>query len=358
MDRQRLFDIMSGADRSLAAGLWRSGLSLLEWPYRGAVAIRNGMFDSGLRRPRELPGLTISVGNLTAGGTGKTPMVAELVRRLVAMGARPAILMRGYMPDGGGPSDEQAEYAAALGELAGQVPVVADPNRALAAARALHEQPSVNVFLLDDGFQHRQVHRDLDLVLLDATAPFGHEHVLPRGLLREPAMNLVRATAVIVTRADQCPDLAELHRRIEAITGSMPLAHAVHHWAGWQVGDSEALQPLTLLKDQPVAGACGIGNPGAFRATLERHVAKVVHFQAFADHHAYRGEELTRLLDAAAAAGAQAVVTTAKDWVKWRRLLAGRCESTGLLLARPVLRMQVVVGGEALDALLAGALAR
>lgn len=345
-------DIMAGRRRGVAGALGRGLLGLLEPGYRGTIAVRNRLFDSGFRRPRTLPGVTLSVGNLTAGGTGKTPMVAELARRLVALGARPAILMRGYMPDGSALSDEAAEYAAALGELAGVVPVVADPNRSVAAARALDEQPSVNVFILDDGFQHRQVHRDVDLVLIDGSEPFGYGHCLPRGLLREPALNLARAHAVIVTRADQCSDLPALDRRIQAMHGSPPLAHTAHGWIGWLRDEVARPLPLSALASTPVAAACGIGNPQAFFATLSRQTSAVVHQQAFPDHHAYRPTEVEDLMRLAATRGAQAVVVTEKDWVKWRRLLAQRPDLASLPVFRPVLRLRWIDGQDALDDLL------
>ncbi len=196
------------------------------------------------------------------------------------------------------------------------------------------------MFLLDDGFQHRRVARDLDLVLIDATRPFGFDHVLPRGLLREPPRNLRRADAVIVTRADQITTdaLRDLDRRIERYAGRPPIAHTVHAWA-----NADAFTGRTVL------AACGIGNPEAFRATLAKHAGSIADFQAFDDHHAYTAEGLRALFDRAVAAGADAVVTTEKDYVKWRPLLDASDASPPLPILRPRVSIAFLDGQAALD---------
>lgn len=191
-------DILSGEDRGAGAKLTRVALTAMEPAYRAAVALRNVAFDRGWRTPRDLGRPTISVGNLTVGGTGKTPMVVALCRKLIAMGHLPGVLLRGYKSHGGR-SDEADELQTTLGS---QVVVEADPDRVAAARRVLQKTPGTTVFVLDDGFQHRRAHRDLDIVLLDAARPFADGHVLPRGLLREPMQNLRRASAVIFTHAD------------------------------------------------------------------------------------------------------------------------------------------------------------
>ena len=198
---ERFLAVIDGSEQSLAASAARSGLALLEPSYTLAIAARNTLFDKHLRRTRHLLHPVISIGNLTTGGTGKTPMVIDLARRLRALGRRPAILTRGYKSTDGF-SDEAAVMQLELGQ---DMPVEVNGDRAAGAAAVLARAPRTDVFLLDDGFQHRQIHRDLDIVLIDATCPFGYGHLLPRGLLREPKVNLARADAVIVTRADQSP---------------------------------------------------------------------------------------------------------------------------------------------------------
>ncbi|MEZ6191533.1 MAG: tetraacyldisaccharide 4'-kinase [Phycisphaerales bacterium] len=252
MNHARLYDIMSGNAPGPAAAATRLGLSALAPAYRLAVALRNKQFDAGLRKPAKLPRPVISVGNLTTGGTGKTPMVIELARRLLNQNHKPAILLRGYMKEGAtASSDEAVELQRELGSA---VPVMPNPDRTEGARQVLEKHPEVTVFILDDGFQHRQVHRDLDLVLIDATRPFGFNHLLPRGLLREPARNLRRAHAVILTRCDLITpsELAALDRQIESLTGKPPTAHAATPWSGVPPPKPHGLRPWdrNLIKNR------------------------------------------------------------------------------------------------------------
>ncbi|MAE66655.1 MAG: tetraacyldisaccharide 4'-kinase [Phycisphaeraceae bacterium] len=340
---QRLHGIMNGDDRSVSAGLARLGLALLEPPYRAVIATRNAMFDRHLRRGARLDQPVISVGNLTTGGTGKTPMVIEIARRLLACGRRPAVLLRGYRAGPAG-SDEAVLLETALGD---QVPVRADPDRRAGAAWVNRVHPDVDVLLLDDGFQHRQVARDLDLVLIDATCPFGHDHVLPRGMMREGPRALRRADGIIVTRADQVPpsDRDVLDRRIQKAAGRAPFAHAVHGWAGW-VDESD--RQAEVDTGRPVLGVCGIGNPGAFEAALRRATEPGTRVMAFRDHHAYAPDDLARIAAEARRIGGP-VVTTDKDWIKWKQLDL----PDGLRVYRPVLRIEFLDGADRLDAILA-----
>lgn len=353
MNHARLYDIMSGDDRGLSAGAARLGLNVLEPGYRLAIALRNRQFDLGWRKPARLPRPVISAGNITTGGTGKTPMVIELARRLLEQGSRPAVLMRGYMAgQDGASSDEAMEIA---NELGSAVPVEPNPSRVEGAKRVLDKHPETGVFLLDDGFQHRQVHRDLDIVLVDATRPFGFNRLLPRGLLREPAKNLARADTVIVTRSDLVSNeaMTEIDRIIESHTGRPPAAHAVSRWAGFRSADGEL--PEDYLKDRRVVGVCAIGNPDAFENMLRSTSGDVLCFTAYDDHHVYDAGEITRCLRDTQALEADAVVVTEKDWVKWAPLLANTETRDGLPpVIRPVLNIGIRDGSEQVDRLLKG----
>ena len=214
--------VMNGQRRSMGARAIRCGLAALAPVYGVGARGRNLIFDLGLRRPKRLDRPVISVGNLTVGGTGKTPMVLELVCRLKAMGQQPAVLMRGY-----GACSMGSDEATLLSEQAA-VPVVAQADRSAAGSALLAKQPQVSLFVLDDAFQHRQLHRDLNLLLIDATEPFGFRRLLPRGLLREPVRGARRADAVIVTHAEQvgAAQLTQLDQRIEKVAGMPPVAHA------------------------------------------------------------------------------------------------------------------------------------
>jgi tetraacyldisaccharide 4'-kinase len=347
--RAAVIAAMRGDKRGLGGCLLRGGLGALMPFYGAAVAGRNAAFDLGLRRPRRLGRPVISVGNLTTGGTGKTPMVIELARRLVALGARPAVLLRGYKATAAG-SDEAALLADALGPA---VPVAADPRRDRAAKAVLAANPQVSVFLLDDGFQHRQVWRDLDLVLVDATYPLGRAHLLPRGFLREPVGNLRRASAVIVTHADVVtpPEVAEIDRLITRVHGRAPLAHAAHRWTGFR-DSAGADQPSDALRGRKVLAVCGIGNPAAF-GSMVAAAAGGYELVAMSDHHAYTAADLSGLAARARQSNCGAVVTTEKDWIKWAILPGGAGALLGgLPVYRPALTIELVDGSEALTQLL------
>lgn len=347
---QRWPDVVSGVDRSAGAAAARALAALVEPAYRAAVAGRNMAFDRGWRRVGRAHCAVISVGNITTGGTGKTPMTIELVRRLQCRNRRPAVVLRGYRSTDAG-SDEANELRQALGD----VPIVVDADRVAAAAQVQRDHPAVDVIVLDDGFQHRRIDRDLDLVLIDATCPFGHGRLLPRGLLREPASNLARADAVIITRADQvdAEQLAALDRGIEQLHGRRPIAHAAHDWAGIVDGRD---QPVAAADEGPtspgrprVVAACGIANPRPFMAQAGRRF-DVAAERTFADHHAYTEADAARLAAMVSEHDADALLTTDKDWVKLGPLL----ESTQppVSVWRPRLTMRLRDGDGELDALL------
>ena len=334
---------MSGDDHSSSAVLLRGLLSAAEPVYGVLVRTSVAGYRVGFSRSYKLGRPTVCVGNLTTGGTGKTPMVGLVVRKLAKAGHKPCILMRGYR---GG--DEAQEHKQLLGDLAVVEP---NPDRVAAAKMALAEHPDITCFVLDDGFQHLRAKRDLNLALIDATNPWGHGHLLPRGLMREPKGALRRADAVIITRSDQvdASALKALNQEIEAVTGKPPAAHAEHAWADLRNDKDEPLA-LSTIADAPVMGVVGIGNPKAFEGTLAKHAGSVLHCEALPDHHGYTRPELMRLIELAQTAGAKALVTTEKDWVKWSVLLED--DTIELPIYRVDLSMRLVDGIEAIDALL------
>lgn len=266
--------------------------------------------------PRWAPIATICVGNLTVGGTGKTPAAIYVAKMLARLGRRPAILMRGYKAQGG---DEAEEVKAALRELS--IPVILGSDRfqsALAAAKQ-----GCDVALLDDGFQHWRLARDLDIVLIDATDPFGGRALLPHGSLREPLAGLQRAGAMIVTRADNLSESerTELRKTLEQYS-SAPLIFSRHEPASVRAltAKLDGSWALEKLKNLRVLAACGIGNPGAFRKTLVACGADVADVIAFGDHHDYTERDLIQLMDRARAANAAAVCVTEKDAVKIEKI--------------------------------------
>jgi tetraacyldisaccharide 4'-kinase len=348
MDEARLIRIMGGEEQGLRAGALRLGLSALCPGYRAAVAVRNALFDRGVRRPADLGRPVVSVGNLTTGGTGKTPMVIEFARRLATLGHRPAVLMRGYAGHNGD-SDEARELRAALGGMG--VIVEPDPDRAAAAERVLARDAGVAAFVLDDGFQHRQVGRDLDIVLVDATRPFGFDRLLPRGLLREPPAALRRAHGVIITRADRvdATTLAALDDRVRSLHGRPILAHAAMQWTG--VREYDHTLGVEALASLRVVGVCGIANPGPFERALSDVAGEVAASLCFPDHHAYGITDWQLMLRVMHDTRSDALVVTEKDWVKLHAMAPG---ADTVRVLRPVLSLRFLTGEDRVELALGG----
>lgn len=311
----RFIRLISGQWRGLTAGAARAALGLIEPVYSTAMRLRNRLFDHGIWRVRSLPRPVISVGNLTTGGTGKTPIVQWLVEQLLGDGLRPAILTRGYRKSGSTGSDEAEMLRAALGP---SVPLGIDRNRHAAGLRLLNQTGgAVDLFILDDGFQHRHLARDFDLVLVDATSPFGFDHVLPRGLLREPITGLRRASAVLITRVNLVSDtqVDGIAIRIGALAPGMPVFRARH-----ELGRVDGAPDDVLESGAPVLALSAIANPDAFAQTLRSAGINVAQRLSFGDHHTYTADDLVRAQTQVQQHGLRAIVTTAKDWVKLARL--------------------------------------
>jgi len=301
--------------------------------YGLAVNVRNRLYDSGWKRTRAAGVPVISIGNVTAGGTGKTPFVAWMTHFLTIHRRVPVVLSRGYGHTSELGVDDENRV---LAEHAPDVPVVVDPDRVRGAHKAVAEH-AADVLVLDDGFQHRRLRRDLDIVLVDALQPFGGGRLLPRGLLREPLSSLKRADLMIITRSDLVPArrLREIRSRLRELAPGAPVCECVHRPSGIREvgaqGVSEKLPPL--LQGRWLA-FCGLGNPEGFHATLRRMGVAVASFRVFPDHHAYRAEDVRELMATASALGCGGLVTTEKDAVKVECVLPG-----GLSL--PVLALRV-----------------
>lgn len=287
------------------------------WLYGAAIAMRNRGFDKG-RRVQRVDNRTpvISVGNITTGGVGKSPMVAWIVDLLSAHGHTPVIAMRGYRARPGERSDEEADYLDRFDDIH----VLANPDRIRALKAFLPMHPGVDCVLLDDGFQHRFVHRDLDLVLIDATRNTFRDELLPAGRLREPIGNLKRADAVIITHAFDTDDLIEA--KVQGTHGKKPIAWADHRWTHlrmFESSDEERWVDVNWLKGKGVITLLGVGNPEAIIVQLEKAGARVMANIPAGDHEPYDRAKMMVLKGLCS--GAQAVVMTSKDWVKARDLI-------------------------------------
>jgi len=274
-------------------------LRVAECPYTMAVRWRNRSYDCGAKEAHAAGVPVVSVGNLTMGGTGKTPMVAWLCRWFRNQGRRVAIVSRGYGAAEDGRNDEAMELEQQLPD----VPHAQDPDR-VAAARVVTEELETELIVLDDGFQHRRLRRDLDIVLLDALEPFGHDHVFPRGTLREPVSGLSRADVVVLSRSDMMEETQreQVRQRAKELAPQAAWAEVVHAPRALISASGEE-QPLESLRGKRVAAFSGIGNPAGFRHTLETCGYDVTRWREYPDHHRYSREDIEALVQWAMRAG-------------------------------------------------------
>jgi tetraacyldisaccharide 4'-kinase len=336
--------LVDGSARGIGPALARAALAGLSAPYAAAVACRNAAYDRGLLAAHSGGVPVVSVGNLTLGGTGKTPLVAWLARTWLERGLRPAIVSRGYGAARGTRSDEAAELAIVLPD----VPHVADRDRVAAVRRAA--AAGAEIVVVDDGFQHRRLARDLDILAVDATDPWGCGRLFPRGLLREPLSGAARAHAVVLTRADAVgrDERLAIRRRLERLPRRGPplvWVESTHRPLRLRSA-AGGTRPLAALAGARMAAFAGIGNPTAFRRAVEDQGARVVGFQAWPDHHAYAETDAVELGRWARALGADFVVTTLKDLVKLPVDRLGDVPLYALEIA-----LEVLAGGDDLAAL-------
>ena len=316
MDEQAYHRLISGQSQTAGGRLLRFLLRGASIPYGAAMRLRNRWYDWG--GTVHSPGVpVISVGNLTAGGTGKTPMVAWIVQQLQQLGRSPGIISRGYRSPSSTDPGEGNDEKRVLEILCPRVGHIQNRDR-IAAARSCLEQHHSDVLVADDAFQHRRLARALDIVLIDATNPWGYGHVHPRGLLREPKSSLRRADLVILTRADQVGDSERelIWDEIEHWTRTRSEDRIEVAFRPTSLIDTDGQRtPIESLAGKKVLAFCGIGNPESFRRTLEASGCEVTGFRTFRDHHIYSREDLQELTAESAKHGA-CLITTLKDLVK------------------------------------------
>jgi tetraacyldisaccharide 4'-kinase len=340
---RRFLDVISGRATGAGASLLRGALRAAEPFYSGVARARNALFDKGIKTVRRLDRPVISIGNITTGGAGKTPMVRWLAERLRDEGTTVAILSRGYRAEGNSAGDELTMLDRALNRPGTRpVFVKADPNRFAGGTSLLREHPEIDAFLLDDGFQHRRLHRDFDLALISALEPFGYSHVLPRGLLREPQAGLNRASAVVLTHADQVDN----QRRAEIESGirkhsDAPIYRAVHAEAGLLSPEAYSdRKPISHLTERRFFAFCGLANPTSLDRRLQSFGNHYVGQQWFGDHHQYTPADIKKLVREARDRGAELLLTTEKDWVKIEKF------AVDFPIWRLAIRMQFVADDE------------
>src|SRR5436190_10860315 len=307
-------------------------LAPLGWIYGRVMQARNALYDWGILKCYDLGARTISVGNITTGGTGKTPLVALIANILAEHGEKVCILTRGYgrkdenkrvvvcsrdtmVADAELAGDEPVELAQ---QLLGRAIIIADADR-VAAANWAKDNFGITTFVLDDGYQHRRAKRDLDIVCIDATDPFGKGRVLPAGRLREPVANLKRASAIVITRVSLVNSDDEILKKVTAIAPD-----ALIFRCDFRIKEFRPLEATPeraeFDPDEKAFAFCALGNPKNFFETLRRAGVNLAGELCFPDHHKYNHEDVSAIENAAKSAGASRLITTAKDAVKLQNL--------------------------------------
>ena len=338
---QKKIESIINSQENISVSPLASLLAAASTLYGTAQRIRANCYRLNLLPARELPCTVISVGNITVGGTGKTPMAIYLAAKLRQDGHRVAVISRGYKgrAESAGGIVSDGKHLLMNSEQAGDepfliasrlkdVPVVIGKNR-IKAGRIAIDQFQPDVIVLDDAFQHLKLKRNIDLVLLDYTRPFGNSHLLPRGSLREPAAALSRATACIFTRSDKSADKAAAasHAEIKSLLPKVPVFNTSHQPYFFMV-KSGARTPLQAvdrflssdelegIKPQKVFGFSGIARNDHFRQTVEAIKFNIGGFSEFSDHHRYSGDDLERIVRTAQKVGTDCLITTEKDYAR------------------------------------------
>jgi len=308
-----------------------AGLSALSWAYRAAIAVRDRAYRWGVLPTGRLPCPVISVGNLTLGGSGKTPTVELAVRTLLDMGAIPAVLSRGYgrvtrgvhvVADRDGIRAEPrsaGDEPLLLAERLPGVPVVVGENR-YEAGRVAVERCGATALVLDDGFQHRTLAKNLEIVVVPGRAPWGNARVFPRGMLREPLSGLARAHVVVVTNPSGPDTVAEVTATVRRYNAAAAVLAARYRLQDAIETPRTRRIPVAELAGRRLLAFAGLGSPQGFADTLDAAGIRRVGFAEFPDHHWFTAGDLAELTRDARAAGAQGLVTTEKDWVRVRDL--------------------------------------
>ena len=313
--------------------------------YTAIVTLRNTLYTRGIFQAHRLPCTVISVGNIVVGGTGKTPTVIAIAQQLQEDGVRYlprlrgrypriAILLRGYkrqsrekitvVSDGEKrlcSHAESGDEADMMARLLPGIPIIVGRNRYAAGQLAIERFKS-DVLILDDGFQHRQLHRDVDIVTVDATRPFGTGQLLPAGTLREPLTALRRADILLLTRADKPAQVSRIRGKLGTLAPNTPILESVHRPTHlYRLHAFSKPEPLSLnwLRGKRLLAICGIGNPNAFVATLNQYTPETVDLLEFPDHHAYTEADCQRIQCRLKQIGAAFIVTTQKDEQKLGR---------------------------------------
>jgi tetraacyldisaccharide 4'-kinase len=325
---RRIDRILYQKEKSFGAKILLLPLYLLSLPYGGVVRLRAFLYSAGVLKTKRLPCPVISIGNMTVGGTGKTPLVTTLAKGLMKRGVSMAILSRGYkgknapdpvVSDGQNiflSPEESGDEPCLLSQSLKGVPILVGKDR-FASAKVALQRFKIQGFLLDDGFQHLPLHRDLNILLIDSRIGFGDHHLLPRGILREPLAEIRRAHFILLTKVEDLEEARPLENELHRLHPSAPIFHSHYEPLGLIGPQGEWEAPLSF-KGKKVFALSGIANPDSFTSLLKNCGMEIVKEAIYPDHHRYAEKDLALIREKSR--GTDRVVTTEKDMLKLKNL--------------------------------------
>lgn len=346
--REYFFRLMTDRVDGFMAAIFKALLLLLSLIYGLLVGMTLWFYKTGILRKHKLPKPVISIGNMTVGGVGKTPLVEFIAEFLKKNSLKPVILTRGYMAGKSvplGPEGRFSDEAKLLSGALKGIPVMVGGNRIKKAREAMNDY-SMDVFLMDDGFQHWRLKRDLDIVAIDATNPFGNGHLIPRGILRESVKSLSRADMFVLTKTDLGKQNLELIKdKLRIINPRCPIVEAIHGPVDLTDLRVESRKyPLSILKGRSIGAFCSIADPHSFETLLVNLGAQVRKTFFFMDHHLYSLRDIKEIIHCCKENNAWTILTTGKDAVKLTKFLEEF--GSGLALLSLNIRIEITRGKE------------
>lgn len=339
------YDVATDRNQGLIPAFIRILLRGASVLYKFGVSFIRMCFGFGLLRTHRLQQKVISIGNITLGGVGKTPLVELIACYLRDHKLKPAILMRGYMDEGfNSRRCKNSDEALMLRRSLSDVPVLVGCNRVQRAQEASKDEP-IDVFLLDDGLQYWHLYRDLEIIALDSTNPFGNGYLIPRGILREPLNALARANMFVLTKTNFGQEnLVCIREQLKKINPASPIIETTHQPVSLtDLTATSSLKDLTFVRGKSAAAFCGIGDPRCFEHTLLSLDVDLRKMIAFMDHYVYQQKDINKICSICHKEGLEILLTTQKDSAKIEGYL-DLFTNEGIMVLSLKIKVEIVKG--------------
>ncbi len=342
--KQYYLSVINGQRKGALSSSLKSAFFLISLLYKSSLSARLFCYNAGFIKKTKLPAPVICVGNITMGGSGKTPLVQYIAGHLKSRGKKAAILSRGYGAKKPGfnageskNSEKDNDESLMLKENLSDTPNILNSDRVIGGKIAINEHKA-ECLIMDDGFQHMRLERTLDIVVINSLNPFGYGYVAPRGFLREPLNNLQRAGAFVIAHCNLCDEsrLRTIRERLARLNGTAPIFETEHALVKLEDISNSAALPMDWLQNKKVYAFCAIGEPESFGLGLKGLKADLLELETFVDHHFFSRDELLAVIKKAKELGADAIIATQKDKVKIIQVLTPyelkSCETPFIIL--------------------------